>query len=62
MICPYCRGESWVVTSRWAKQTNRVYRRRECKRCKKRWSTHESVTMPEHHATASVVRYEHANN
>ncbi len=38
--CPYCGGKGRVVDSDQLK-SGPYYRRRKCKRCDSRWSTHE---------------------
>ena len=48
MRCPYCLyEESKVIDSRSADDGERIRRRRECTRCGKRFTTHETVeTIP----------------
>lgn len=43
--CPECGSSSSVVQTRETELT--VWRRRECIRCKVRWSTWEATTNPE---------------
>lgn len=47
--CPKCHGPSRVTNTRDALDT--IYRRRECKACGERWSTHEVMLTP---ATAAA--------
>lgn len=44
MNCPYCNYEiSKVVDSRPTEEGNAIRRRRECERCKKRFTTYEKI-------------------
>ena len=44
MRCPYCNSsESKVVDKRSANEKNSIRRRRECLRCKKRYTTYEMI-------------------
>lgn len=44
MKCPYCSfGESKVIDSRHADEGNSIRRRRECEKCKKRFTTYEKI-------------------
>ncbi len=44
MLCPYCNGDqSAVLESRDAQQGRVTRRRRECSRCRKRFTTYEKV-------------------
>ncbi len=44
MICPYCgHAESGVLESRDAEEGRVIRRRRECEKCKKRFTTYERV-------------------
>lgn len=48
MKCPYCGDESIkVIDSRPAEENNAIRRRRQCEKCKKRFTTYEKVeTIP----------------
>ena len=44
MKCPFCgNGDSIVVESRSVEDENAVRRRRECEKCKKRFTTYEKI-------------------
>lgn len=44
MKCPYCKHSgSKVVDSRFSKDSNAIRRRRECAKCKKRFTTYEQM-------------------
>jgi transcriptional repressor NrdR len=44
MKCPYCGfGQDRVVDSRESKEADSIRRRRECERCKRRFTTYERV-------------------
>ena len=44
MICPYCaNNDTQVLESRALPESDGIRRRRECKRCGKRFTTHEKV-------------------
>ena len=44
MKCPYCGfGQDRVVDSRESKEADAIRRRRECERCKRRFTTYERV-------------------
>ena len=44
MRCPYCGfTESKVIDSRPTEENNSIRRRRECLRCKKRFTTYEKI-------------------
>ena len=44
MYCPFCDNQdSCVIDSRVADKSSVVRRRRECSKCKKRWTTYERV-------------------
>lgn len=44
MKCPYCNfGESKVIDSRHADEDRSIRRRRECEKCKKRFTTYEKI-------------------
>lgn len=46
MYCPFCNtNETKVVDSRLLKETNQTRRRRECPRCKERFTTYETVEL-----------------
>lgn len=44
MICPYCSNKETRVTDK-RNSKNSIRRRRECKKCKKRFTTHEEVEL-----------------
>lgn len=49
MKCPFCHeGENRVIDSRLSKDGNMIRRRRECSKCRRRFTTYERVeeTMP----------------
>jgi transcriptional repressor NrdR len=49
MKCPFCHeGENKVIDSRLSKDANMIRRRRECLKCRRRFTTYERVeeTMP----------------
>ena len=47
MKCPRCKADSTVIDSRDAASGTVVRRRRECQKCRFRWSTHEiRIDMP----------------
>lgn len=43
MVCIYCGGETRVTNSRHQKRNNRIWRRRQCLRCKSIFTTKESI-------------------
>ena len=46
MKCPFCGDQdSKVVDSRHNEETNSIRRRRECMRCQRRFTTHETVEI-----------------
>jgi transcriptional repressor NrdR len=45
MVCIYCGSETKVGNSRWQKRNNQVWRRRQCKKCKAVFTTHEAVDL-----------------
>jgi len=46
MRCPYCNsGETKVIETREAEDSDVTRRRRECLKCKKRFTTYERVEM-----------------
>ena len=46
MTCPFCGDQdSKVVDSRHNEETNSIRRRRECMRCLRRFTTHETVEL-----------------
>ncbi len=48
MRCPYCNfGETKVIETREAEESDVTRRRRECLKCKKRFTTYERVEMLE---------------
>jgi len=42
MKCPYCSGETKVIDKR-SSESNAIRRRRECLKCKKRFTTYERI-------------------
>ena len=48
MKCPYCGEENTkVIDSRPSEENNAIRRRRQCEKCKKRFTTYEKVeTIP----------------
>lgn len=48
MYCPYCRSsQSSVIDKRSVKGTGEIRRRRECLKCKRRYTTYERATAVE---------------
>jgi len=45
MVCLYCGSETKVTNSRPQKRSNHIWRRRQCKRCKATFTTHEAVDL-----------------
>ncbi len=45
MVCVYCNAKTKVVNSRWKKQYNQVWRRRECLNCHAIFTTDETVDL-----------------
>lgn len=46
MYCPFCSAEETkVVDSRLLRETNQTRRRRECPRCRERFTTYETVEL-----------------
>ena len=45
MVCVYCNAKTKVVNSRWKKQSNKVWRRRECLNCHAVFTTEETVDL-----------------
>ena len=45
MKCLYCDGGTDVINSRLQKQSNAVWRRRRCKKCKDVFTTIESISL-----------------
>jgi len=45
MVCVYCDSETKVKNSRWQKRSNQIWRRRECKRCRATFTTHEAADL-----------------
>lgn len=46
MRCPYCGSDKLKVTDKRSSQET-IRRRRECKSCKKRFTTYETISSPE---------------
>lgn len=45
MNCPICQGETKVVNSRPGNQGRSIRRRRECLKCRQRFSTYEKISL-----------------
>lgn len=45
MKCLYCGGQTEVTNSRHQKRSNQVWRRRQCKRCKAVFTSHEALEL-----------------
>ncbi|MCP6726959.1 MAG: transcriptional regulator NrdR [Patescibacteria group bacterium] len=45
MNCPICQGETKVVNSRPGDQGRSIRRRRECLKCRQRFSTYEKISL-----------------
>lgn len=45
MVCLYCSGETKVNNSRFKRQTNRIWRRRECLSCRSIFTTIENINL-----------------
>lgn len=46
MYCPFCNAEETkVIDSRLLRETNQTRRRRECPKCKERFTTYETVEL-----------------
>lgn len=59
MECPYCTGSSKVTDKR--KSPNGIRRRRECLKCKKRFTTYEKIGKSDFHIIKKDGRREKFN-
>lgn len=55
MVCIYCNSPTRVVNSRLQKRQNTTWRRRQCKKCKAVFTTHELVDLD---SSLTVVKYD----
>jgi len=49
MNCPYCNSSTKVTNSRPTAKDTKKWRRRECKKCQKIWTTHEVIDLSTSH-------------
>ncbi|QMV49866.1 MAG: transcriptional regulator [Mu-like cryoconite phage AB09] len=52
MTCPKCEADTQVVDSRYSVELKHTRRRRECLNCGARFSTYETILVPNNHDRA----------
>ena len=45
MVCIYCGGLTFVINSRHQRQSNNIWRRRQCRSCRAIFTTHEKPDL-----------------